>query len=744
MKRKLSLALVVTMALGSVNTVSAQTFTDTQGNWAQSQIDRWSEYNVLGGYADGSFKPEGYITRAEMASMIDKIMGYKIEGENVYTDVNSDAWYASAILKNAAAGNMVIEGETVNPNEYISRQEVAVMVCNALDIDAIEAITTFADDSSIDDWAKGSVAALENAGYISGRPGNLYAPTENITRAEVVTLLDNIIKKVYTDAGKFSTITEGSVVVNTENVVLRDTTIEGDLIVSAGVGEGDLTLDNVYVEGEIIVEGGGSHSVKLTNGTKANRIKLQKASEETVRLFVDEKSEVSMVQTAGNSGILLEGNGAFGEVTVVGTNEVTVAESTIIDKLEVTNGGTVVNNGTIEEVTVAETAGETVISGKGKITVVISDNGSLSLYNTVGKLIISNPNAQIKVSENVAKVTDKNGNDVKDKVEVENKGNGNSNSNSNGNGNGNSNSNDNTNTSVNNAPDTKYGIYGIGRSLTDGATELIALNTIYSDKDGDALTYYFVTGENTYSANDLTVNSTIKTSNEATFKIENGTLKANNATDGTYVFNVVAFDGKTYSKPIKFEAELYGNRINTSASAGSKIDLTKYFGATPSVEMFMGSSVYTSASEVCTLEGSYLYINETLLNGAGELYIYDNNSDKVLVVSLVTMKPPATLVTSASAIVVKGETTTIDASSWFTSSSSIRLSTSKDSDEIDYPSTSNDSTGRILIIFKAEDLVNAVIDRVYKISVYAKYYDPKTGSYLSESSNPVTLYVTVK
>ncbi len=201
MKRKLSLALVLTMALGSVNTVSAKTFTDTQGNWAENQIDEWSDYNVLGGYTDGSFRPEGYITRAELAAMVDKIMHYQVEGENVYSDVKADAWYTSAILKNAEAGNLVTDGDTVNPNEFISRQEVAVVICNALDIEAVETNTTFADDDLIADWAKGYVAALEQAGYINGRPGNHYAPTENITRAEVVTLFDNIISGLFTTEG---------------------------------------------------------------------------------------------------------------------------------------------------------------------------------------------------------------------------------------------------------------------------------------------------------------------------------------------------------------------------------------------------------------------------------------------------------------------------------------------------------------------------------------------------------------
>ncbi len=769
MKRKLSLALALTMTLGSVNTVSAKTFTDTEGSWAQGQIDRWSNYNVLSGYTDGSFKPKSNITRAELASMVDKIMHYQVEGENVYSDVVDGAWYTSSLLKNIAAGNLVNLTGAVNPNENVTRQEVAVFLCNALNIEAVETNTTFADDSLIAEWAKGYVSALQQAGYINGRTGNLYAPTENITRAEVVTILDNIIKALYTSEGTYTNAVDGTVVVNTEDVVLKDTSIAGDLVIAAGVGEGDLTLDNVVVEGEIIVEGGGSHSVKLTNGTKATKIKMQKNSKETVRLFIDENSAVTNVETSGKSGILLEGNGGFGDVTLVGTNSVTIAESVVIDKLEITEGGTVQNNGTITEVVVAETAKETVIDGKGKITVVISDNGLLSLFNAVEKLIISNPNAQVKVSENVAKILDKLGSEIKEKVTVENKGNGNANGNANANNsnsNSSNNSNNNSNSSnndvdedddedeevtevVNNAPKNKYGTNNIGRSLANGSVELHDLGTVFSDVDGDKLTYYFMTvntaGEKTYSAADVTLNSIIKTSNTATFKIENGVLKADNAKDGTYTFTIVAFDGKAYSNPTKYIAELYGSRQNITVGTGSKINLENYFGATPSVEIFVSSNVYNEVSQICTVEGSYVYINEVLKEGAGQLLIYDKNSDKVLVVSLVTADAPTPLITSASAIVVKGQKNSIDATGWFSPSATniIRLYTSKYSDEIDYPSTGGVDES-VFVNFMADDLTNAVSGKVYEFKISAVYYNTGTSSVVSKQSNPISLFVTVQ
>ncbi len=442
MKKRLSLMLALIMTISSVSTVSAKEFSDIENNWAETQIYKWTDYNVLGGYTDGTFKPEGYITRAEMAAMMDKIMRYEVMAENAFEDLSGDEWYAESILKNLAAGNISSDRVSLDAKENITRQEVAVFIANALNMEPLEGETTFEDDSEISSWAKGYVNVLSQNGFISGRPGNIYAPMDNITRAEVVAILDNVIRVLYVEEGTYTDGVEGNAVVNTEDVVLKDMTIDGDLVVAAGVGEGDVTLDNVIVTGNIIVEGGGANSIKLTNNTSASSVRLQKSSKKKVRLFIDENSVVSRVETSSGSAVLLDGKGNFGDVTINGTSDVTISEDVTIGRLEVIDGKNIENNGTVEELVVDETVIEITIVGNGKITVVISNNGALNLYSTVGKLIIKNPNAQIKVSENVSRVEDNKGNSVKDKVSVEDKNKENSNNNSSNSSNNNSSSSD--------------------------------------------------------------------------------------------------------------------------------------------------------------------------------------------------------------------------------------------------------------------------------------------------------------
>ncbi len=419
MKKKLSLFLTLVMALGSTNVVSAKEFTDTTNSWASEAIDRWSDYEVVGGYEDGSFKPQNDITRAEFLAMLDKVMQYQTVAENTTTDMTGSEWYAESVLKNIAAGNVENTTGDVNASEKVTRSEVAVILCKALDIEPVEGNTTFADDSNIPAESKGYVKALQEKGFISGRTNNEFDGDANITRAEVVSMFDKVIQAMYTEAGTYTENTNGNVVINTNDVVLKDTTITGDLIVAAGVGEGDLTLDNVTVEGDIIVEGGGSHSVKLTKGSKAKKVKMQKNSKETVRLYVDQDSQVTTVVTDSEAPVLVEGEGTIESVIVDGNNTVTIAEGTEVGTLEVVDGATVVNNGEIGEVVIVEDAGETVIEGTGSIKVVNCRNDKATFKNNIEKLIIHNPNAQIIVSDLVKAIVDSFGKDFSDKVEVE-------------------------------------------------------------------------------------------------------------------------------------------------------------------------------------------------------------------------------------------------------------------------------------------------------------------------------------
>ena len=85
-------------------------FADTRGHWAEEAIDRWSEeYGIFIG-SEGLFRPNSDITRAEMAVLLDRILGYQAAGDFTFEDVSDEAWYAAAVAHLHEAGVMLGDG----------------------------------------------------------------------------------------------------------------------------------------------------------------------------------------------------------------------------------------------------------------------------------------------------------------------------------------------------------------------------------------------------------------------------------------------------------------------------------------------------------------------------------------------------------------------------------------------------------------------------------------------------------
>ena len=250
--RAISLSLICFMIIAWSSMTMA--FTDTQGHWAEEAIYKWSgEYGVFLG-SDGLFRPNAEITRAEMAVLLDRMLCYVERSDVTFVDVPSDAWYAEAISKLHAAGVLLGDGTSANPMGKITREQAVTMLARAFSLDTkdgTENAFTYEDYAEISDWARDAVGAMTEAGYIQGNEGR-FSPQANLSRAEAVTIFNQMFARMYSAGGVYSQYAEGNVIVNAQTpVVLRDMTVEGDLYLAYDV-EVPLTLDNVTVRGDII------------------------------------------------------------------------------------------------------------------------------------------------------------------------------------------------------------------------------------------------------------------------------------------------------------------------------------------------------------------------------------------------------------------------------------------------------------------------------------------------------------
>ncbi|MGC4001608.1 MAG: S-layer homology domain-containing protein [Anaeromyxobacter sp.] len=338
----LFLALVLMLSLLPVTSLAAS-YNDTETHWASSAINKWSSLGVLQGY-DGKFRPDAPITRGEMAVILDRIMDYQTAAKNDFSDLEQD-FYTDAVLKANAAGVMLGNNGEVRPTDNITREDAIVMLGRALEIEESTAALSFADAGLVSSYAKGYVTALAAKGYINGYHGS-FNPKSAISRAEVVTILNNAICGIFIEAKEYTGTYAGVVVVNKSGATLKDTVINGDLIIAEGVGNGDVMLDNVKVTGNTIVRGGGENSIHIEGGSYASLI-IEKTDDGKVRVVTSDGAVVNAVYVDdGNDGVIL--SGSFGNVTMNAKVNVVIDSGSNVATLTVAvSGVTVTNNGSI-------------------------------------------------------------------------------------------------------------------------------------------------------------------------------------------------------------------------------------------------------------------------------------------------------------------------------------------------------------------------------------------------------------
>ncbi|MGI6066982.1 MAG: S-layer homology domain-containing protein, partial [Bacillota bacterium] len=321
MKTKVSMVMIVLCLMFSmVVTAFAAPLTDIENHWAKDQINAWVEKGLVGGYEDGSFKPDNNISRAEFMALVNRAFNYQEKAEIDFKDVAAGAWYEDVVRIAKAAGyiNGYQDG-TMKPNNPISRQEAAIIIMNILELEenAIGA-DKFQDASKIPAWSKGAVGAVASANIMGGYPDGTFKSANLIKRAEAVVALDkalsNLADVIYDKAGTYgpasgSEVINGNVIISAANVTLQNVAIEGDLTIDKAVGDGDVHLKKVSVRGDTYIYGGGEDSVYFIDSETGRTYVLK--DDGPVRIVVSGTTEIN--ELIARSGITVEEDDLTGE-----------------------------------------------------------------------------------------------------------------------------------------------------------------------------------------------------------------------------------------------------------------------------------------------------------------------------------------------------------------------------------------------------------------------------------------------
>jgi hypothetical protein len=182
-------SIAVEITAGSVSVLGATANGDVSPNaWYASYVSKLQSKQVMGGYPDGTFRPEGSITRAEFCKALVIAMGWTASSplNGTFSDIPSGSWsyafvetaYAKGFIKGYPTGEF-------RPNNMVTRAEMAQMIALALKLQS--SASSYPDTS--DHWAKLYIGACSNAGIVDGYADNTFKPNGFATRAEASKML---------------------------------------------------------------------------------------------------------------------------------------------------------------------------------------------------------------------------------------------------------------------------------------------------------------------------------------------------------------------------------------------------------------------------------------------------------------------------------------------------------------------------------------------------------------------------
>lgn len=165
-------------------------FIDTYGHWGKDAVTNLFQKGIVNGKTESEFDPDGFLTGGECATLIAKVFGVDIS-----EDGSEQNWYDAAVKALVSTG--VADGELSNPDVYINRETVVKLFMRAIEMKRGKAVNGVAAAfSDANDISSDKLTYIEKAvelGIVKGNGVNEFMPKANLTRAEMATIIENIM-----------------------------------------------------------------------------------------------------------------------------------------------------------------------------------------------------------------------------------------------------------------------------------------------------------------------------------------------------------------------------------------------------------------------------------------------------------------------------------------------------------------------------------------------------------------------
>ncbi len=198
MRKLISLLIVTVMIAASFSAYAAEatkiTFTDVDASTeAGSAIYKLANAGVINGRGDGTFDPNGLLTRAELCKMVNLVFGYTEASTTKFSDVKPTDWFYSYVLVAEKAGYVAGYGDgKFHGLDNLTREQVCVILSRVANLFDIPYTGKIAD--AVSEWARPAVNKVLANHIMSVDKDNNFRATQNITRAELAVVLANFVK----------------------------------------------------------------------------------------------------------------------------------------------------------------------------------------------------------------------------------------------------------------------------------------------------------------------------------------------------------------------------------------------------------------------------------------------------------------------------------------------------------------------------------------------------------------------
>ncbi|MEK3784972.1 S-layer homology domain-containing protein [Paenibacillus sp. FSL K6-1230] len=179
---------------------SSQVFSDMQGHWAQQEVAVVTSLGLFNGTDATHFSPEQSVTRGMLATVLGRHAGVKSTSTpaSSFTDVPAGKYYTSYVSWAAERGLVKGTGQGLfAPERPVTREEAAVIIAAYMKDTGISLTAqaegqtrpVYEDDSEISSWATTQVQQLLQAGIMTSKDDQHFAPKTPATRAEIASML---------------------------------------------------------------------------------------------------------------------------------------------------------------------------------------------------------------------------------------------------------------------------------------------------------------------------------------------------------------------------------------------------------------------------------------------------------------------------------------------------------------------------------------------------------------------------